>query len=75
MEAARRSASYAAANSLHDITSGNNTVQLPPETITGFQAAPGWDLVTGTLRRLLAHWLDAASDRCPAAGRHHATGR
>jgi subtilase family serine protease len=31
----------------HDITAGNNTVQFPPTTITGYQAAPGWDPVTG----------------------------
>ena len=31
----------------HDITTGNNTVQFPPATITGYQAAPGWDPVTG----------------------------
>jgi subtilase family serine protease len=31
----------------HDITTGNNTVQFPPTTITGYQAAPGWDPVTG----------------------------
>ncbi len=31
----------------HDITRGNNTVQFPPKTITGYQAAPGWDPVTG----------------------------
>jgi subtilase family serine protease len=31
----------------HDITQGNNTVQFPPETITGYRAAPGWDPVTG----------------------------
>jgi len=31
----------------HDVTEGNNTVQFPPETITGYQAAPGWDPVTG----------------------------
>jgi subtilase family serine protease len=31
----------------HDITEGNNTVQFPPATITGYQAAPGWDPVTG----------------------------
>jgi subtilase family serine protease len=31
----------------HDITSGNNTVQFPPKTVTGYQAAPGWDPVTG----------------------------
>jgi subtilase family serine protease len=31
----------------HDITTGNNTVQFPPATIAGYQAAPGWDPVTG----------------------------
>ena len=31
----------------HDVTAGNNTVQFPPNTITGYQAAPGWDPVTG----------------------------
>ena len=31
----------------HDITTGNNTVQFPPTTITGYQAAPRWDPVTG----------------------------
>jgi subtilase family serine protease len=31
----------------HDITKGDNTVQFPPTTITGYQAAPGWDPVTG----------------------------
>jgi hypothetical protein len=31
----------------HDITAGNNTASFPPETITGYQAAPGWDPVTG----------------------------
>ena len=31
----------------HDITAGNNTVQFPPATFTGYQAAPGWDPVTG----------------------------
>jgi subtilase family serine protease len=31
----------------HDVTTGNNTVRFPPETITGYQAAPGWDPVTG----------------------------
>ncbi len=31
----------------HDITTGNNTVRFPPTTITGYQAAPGWDPVTG----------------------------
>ena len=31
----------------HDITTGNNTVQFPPTAITGYQAAPGWDPVTG----------------------------
>ena len=31
----------------HDITTGTNTVQFPPKTITGYQATPGWDPVTG----------------------------
>jgi len=31
----------------HDVTKGNNTVQFPPNTITGYQAGPGWDPVTG----------------------------
>ena len=31
----------------HDITSGNNTAQFPPVTITGYNAGPGWDPVTG----------------------------
>jgi subtilase family serine protease len=31
----------------HDITTGNNTVGLNGVTITGYQAGPGWDPVTG----------------------------
>jgi len=31
----------------HDITTGNNTAEFPPQTITGYQAAPGWDPVAG----------------------------
>jgi subtilase family serine protease len=31
----------------HDVTTGTNTVALPGQTITGYQAAPGWDPVTG----------------------------
>jgi subtilase family serine protease len=32
----------------HDITAGNsNTAEFPPTTITGYQAGPGWDPVTG----------------------------
>lgn len=31
----------------HDVTKGNNTVQFPPATIAGYQAASGWDPVTG----------------------------
>jgi subtilase family serine protease len=31
----------------HDITTGDNTFVFPPTTITGYQAAPGWDPVTG----------------------------
>jgi subtilase family serine protease len=36
---------YSAA--FHDVTTGNNTVEFPPQTFTGYQAAPGWDPVTG----------------------------
>jgi subtilase family serine protease len=31
----------------HDITTGNNTVTLNGVTVTGYQAGPGWDPVTG----------------------------
>ena len=31
----------------HDITTGDNTFVFPPTTVTGYQAAPGWDPVTG----------------------------
>jgi len=40
-----RGASYHRA--FHDITAGNNTVEFPPATITGYRAGPGWDPVTG----------------------------
>ena len=40
-----RSASYHQA--FHDVTTGTNTVESPTQTITGYQAAPGWDPVTG----------------------------
>jgi subtilase family serine protease len=46
----------------HDVTTGNNTVVLIGATITGYQAGPGWDPVTGwgtpdaqVLVPLLAH--------------------
>ena len=46
----------------HDITTGNNTVVVNGVTITGYQAGPGWDPVTGwgtpdaqVLIPLLAH--------------------
>jgi kumamolisin len=55
------SASYHQA--FHDVTTGTNTVQFPTRTITGYQAAPGWDPVTGwgspnaqVLVPLLAHY-------------------
>ena len=41
---ARSPASPAA---FHDVTSGTNTVQDPPVTITGYRAGRGWDPVTG----------------------------
>jgi subtilase family serine protease len=34
-------------NAFHDITSGSNTVEFPPPTITGYRAGRGWDPVTG----------------------------
>jgi subtilase family serine protease/uncharacterized protein YceK len=40
-----RSASYHQA--FHDVTTGTNTVASTTQTITGYQAAPGWDPVTG----------------------------
>jgi subtilase family serine protease len=40
-----RSAFYHQA--FHDVTTGTNTVKSPTLTITGYQAAPGWDPVTG----------------------------
>jgi subtilase family serine protease len=40
-----RSASYHQA--FHDITTGNSTLTFPHGTITGYQAAPGWDPATG----------------------------
>lgn len=55
-----RSPLYHAAS--HDITTGGNTFVLPPTTITGYPAGPGWDPVTGwgtpdtrVLVPLLAH--------------------
>jgi subtilase family serine protease len=40
-----RSAYYHQA--FHDVTTGTNTVTFPTQAITGYQAAPGWDPVTG----------------------------
>ena len=40
-----RSPSYRTA--FHDITAGTNTVEFPPKTISGYQASPGWNPVTG----------------------------
>ena len=31
----------------HDVTTGDNAVRFPPRTISGYQAHPGWDAVTG----------------------------
>jgi subtilase family serine protease len=46
----------------HDVTTGGNSLVLVPRLITGYQAAPGWDPVTGwgspnagVLVPLLAH--------------------
>jgi subtilase family serine protease len=37
----------------NDVTTGTNTVQFATGTVTGYQAAPGWDPVTGwgTMRK------------------------
>jgi len=47
---------------VHVADPGNNAAGFPPKTITGYQTAPGWDLVTGwgspsaaVLVPLLAH--------------------
>jgi subtilase family serine protease len=40
-----RSASYSRA--FHDIITGNNSVTTGQGTVTGYQAGPGWDPVTG----------------------------
>jgi len=40
-----RSAYYHQA--FHDVTTGTNTMTFLTQTITGYQAAPGWDPVTG----------------------------
>jgi subtilase family serine protease len=34
-------------SAFHDVTAGNNTVRFPPRTVGGYDAAPGWDPVTG----------------------------
>ena len=31
----------------HDVTTGSNTITIGSVTITGYQAGPGWDPVTG----------------------------
>ena len=40
-----RSPSYHQA--FHDVTEGSNTVTIGTVTVTGYQAGPGWDPVTG----------------------------
>lgn len=40
-----RSAAYHQA--FHDVTTGDNAVSFPPQTISGYPAGPGWDAVTG----------------------------
>ena len=32
---------------VHDVTTGANTMTFPAQPITGYQAGPGWDPVTG----------------------------
>jgi subtilase family serine protease len=60
-----RSAMYRMA--FHDITIGDNSVVVVPKLITGYQASPGWDPVTGwgspdaqVLVPLLAHEVHPA---------------
>jgi hypothetical protein len=53
----------------HDVTTGNNNVRAGSVTITGYQAAPGWDPVTGwgsPDAQVLVPLLAAS----PAAARH-----
>ncbi|HEU5392151.1 MAG TPA: S53 family peptidase [Streptosporangiaceae bacterium] len=57
-----RSAYYQQA--FHDVTTGTNTVKFGTQTFAGYQAAPGWDPVTGwgspnaqVLIRLLARFV------------------
>ena len=57
----------------HDVTKGNNTVQFPPTTITGYQAAPGWDPVTGwgsPDAQVLIALLGALTSGPPSSARH-----
>jgi subtilase family serine protease len=65
-----RSVSYHQA--FHDITTGNSTITFPEGTITGYQATPGWDPVTGwgspdaqVLIPLLAHYGDSSGPAMP----------
>jgi subtilase family serine protease len=50
----------------HDVTAGDNTVMLPSTVVTGYEAGPGWDPVTGwgspdaqVLVPLLGHYVHA----------------
>jgi Subtilase family len=59
----------------HDVTTGNNTVTIRSVTVTGYQAAPGWDPVTGwgspnaqVLIPLLARLTARGTPGFPTAG-------
>ena len=59
-----RSSTYHQA--FHDVTTGDNAASFPPKTISGYDAAPGWDAVTGwgspdasVLVPLLARYVQA----------------
>ena len=50
----------------HDVTTGDNAASFPPKTISGYEAPPGWDAVTGwgspdasVLVPLLARYVQA----------------
>jgi subtilase family serine protease len=65
----------------HDVTAGNNSVTFPPRQITGYQAGPGWDPVTGwgspnaaVLLPLLTTAVHQAGPRWPNRARSQGTG-
>jgi subtilase family serine protease len=58
----RIASSSAYHRAFHDVATGDNAVDFPPRTVSGYRAGPGWDAVTGwgspdasVLVPLLAH--------------------